>query len=334
MNELTLEKVERVHRDDTHNAFTDLCVFSGALYLAFRSCPDGHGVFPTSRIRIMKRALAGGEWQDVHAFSVPDRDTRDPHFLLFSDKLWVISGTWLCPQEADFSRRELNDHLGFCTWTPDGESWEGPTLMGGTHGHYVWRGAAQGEKAFLCGRRKLAFGPGDSSDGNTWPRVQSVLLSSDDGLQWKETGFFQETFGDETAFVVDEEGRITALCRFRDGERGAQLCRADPPYSAWTRATLHRNIGGPMLAKWGEQLIAGGRDPQAPGGPVTVLGWIEGEELVDVLDLPSGGDNSYPGFAALDDERAIVSYYSSHEEFRNAKGVWCSAIYLAEIRRG
>ena len=89
-----------------------------------------------------------------------------------------------------------------------------------------------------------------------------------------------------------------------------------------------------MLARWGERLIAGGRDPTAPGGPVTVLGWLEGTTLVDVLDLPSGGDNSYPGFAALDDRRALVSYYSSHEEFRSAGGVGCSAIYLAEVRRG
>ena len=253
-DDLTLEGVECVHHDDTHNAFTDLCIYAGALYLTFRSCPDGHGVSPSSCVRILKRELEGGEWKEVCSFSVPDRDTRDPHFLEFRERLWVITGTWLCPESAEHARRELNDHLGYCVCSSDGESWSAPAIMQGTHGYYVWRAAAHGSRAYLCGRRKKDFGPGDSSDSRSWPRLQSVLLSSEDGVHYREAGLFQESYG-------------------------------------------------------------------------------EGSALVDLLTLPSGGDNSYPGFAALDGSRALVSYYSSHEGFRNSKGVQCSAIYLAEVRR-
>ncbi|HIM55864.1 MAG TPA: hypothetical protein EYM39_04085 [Candidatus Latescibacteria bacterium] len=44
----------------------------------------------------------------------------------------------------------------------------------------------------------------------------------------------------------------------------------------------------------------------------------------DVAELPSGGDNSYPGFIALDGTRGLLSYYSSHEG--------SASIYLAELR--
>jgi len=36
----------------------------------------------------------------VHRFSVAKRDTRDPHFLVFKDKLFVYTGTWYCGDTA------------------------------------------------------------------------------------------------------------------------------------------------------------------------------------------------------------------------------------------
>ena len=45
--------IRRVFHNGEHNAFTDLAVFKGAFYLAFRSCPDGHGVSPNASIIIL-----------------------------------------------------------------------------------------------------------------------------------------------------------------------------------------------------------------------------------------------------------------------------------------
>ena len=53
-----------------------------------------HGV-PTSRIVVLSSG-DGVDWEQVHAFSVPDRDVRDPHFLSFKDQLFVYTGTWYC----------------------------------------------------------------------------------------------------------------------------------------------------------------------------------------------------------------------------------------------
>ena len=86
--------VRRAFWNGEHNAFTDLCWFNERIYLTFRSCPDGHMVHPTSCTIILCSEDQGVSWQEVHRFSVPLRDTRDPHFLVFRKRLFVYTGTW------------------------------------------------------------------------------------------------------------------------------------------------------------------------------------------------------------------------------------------------
>ena len=52
--------------------------------------------------------------------------------------------------------------------------------------------------------------------------------------------------------------------------------------------------------------------------------WLVGSELHEFAELPSGGDNSYPGFVAITPMEALVSWYSSHEG--NA------SIYMANLK--
>ena len=111
----------------------------------------------------------------------------------------------------------------------------------------------------------------------------------------------------------------------------AQLLRAKPPYTHWDRKDLDRSIGGPLLTKWGDRYLVGGRKTEA-GGPKTSLCWLVGDQLHEFAELPSGGDNSYPGFVEVAPGRALVSYYSSHE--KDASGKAMTAIYLAELEIG
>ncbi|MGO9113892.1 MAG: hypothetical protein ACLP9L_32075 [Thermoguttaceae bacterium] len=90
---VTVASVRRVFHNGEHNAFTDLVHFKNKFYLTFRSCPDGHMVHPMSSIIILASDDAH-EWRQVHRFRVEQRDTRDPHFLVFHDKLFVYTGTW------------------------------------------------------------------------------------------------------------------------------------------------------------------------------------------------------------------------------------------------
>jgi hypothetical protein len=321
--ELRIDDVQQIFNDGNHNAFTDLCRFRGRYYVTFRSCPDGHSVTSTARVVILTSDDTRS-WEQMHEFSVPDRDTRDPHFLIFGDKLFVYTGTWLCdPSEPG---RDLNRHLGYAAWTEDGQSWLGPRFLEGTYGHYIWRAATYGDTAYLCGRRLRAFAHGQEARENR-ELLEGAMLESDDGLIWRTRALFTEDHGNETAFLFEPDGAILALAR--GGPPQTRVCRSRPPYTEWTRTELDRNIGGPMLERWGEHYLVGGRKYGGPDGAKTVLWWLIDDQLQEAAELPSGGDNSYPGFVPLSDTEGLLSYYSSHEGSGTSEAP--SAIYLARL---
>jgi len=316
--------VRRVFHNGEHNAFTDLCKFNGRYYLAFRSCPGGHAVNPTASIIVLSSEDTK-TWQQVHQFNVPQRDTRDPHFLIFQEKLFVYTGTWYCGDSAPKSY-DMNELLGYCTWSSNGSDWQDPIMLEGTYGHYVWRAATHNGKAYLCGRRKHQFAKvADRKERD--PIVESALLESSDGLIWKKAGLFQERNGDETAFLFEEDGSVLAVARSGSG-KNAQLCRSRPPFQQWQRTELDRYIGGPLVVKWGDRYVVGGRRTTT-GKAAMSLCWLVGDGLEEFAELPSGGDCSYPGFVELSPTKGLVSYYSSHEKDEAGKTI--TAIYLAEL---
>lgn len=321
---VVVTNVRRVFDNGEHNAFTDLVRFRDRFYLTFRTCPDGHGVFPTSSIIILSSS-DGASWEPVHQFSVPKRDTRDPHFVVFHDRLFVYTGTWYCG-DGPPAQRDLNEHFGYAAWSEDGADWHSPIMLEGTYGHYIWRAAAHDGKVYLCGRRKRGFVHLPSVEDD--PLIESALLESDDGLVFRYRARFQEEFGDETAFLFLDDGDLLAVAR-SGGGRNAQLIRSTPPYADFVRTDLGRYIGGPLVARWGDDFMVGGRKTIGPAK--TSLYWLMDGQLQEFAELPSGGDNSYPGFVTLDARHALVSYYSSHE--RDASGRTITAIYLAELER-
>ena len=317
--------VRRVFHNGQHNAFTDMIHFEGQYYLTFRSCPDGHMVHPTASIIIL-RSQDLQTWKPVHQFRVKHRDTRDPHFLEFRNRLFVYTGTWYSGETTlPLDDYDLNKHLGYAVWSEDGTTWHGPTMLEGTFGHYIWRAESFGGKAYLCGRRKREFDVRRRGEG---PEVESAMLESDDGLIWKTRTLFQEHNGDETAFRFQPDGSILAIGR--RGRDHAQILRSAPPYASWDRRDLDRYIGGPLLTRWGDRWVVGGRNNTANRGSKTSMCWLVGDELREFAELPSGGDNSYPGFVELSPARAIMSWYSSHE--KNAAGEPITAIYLADLK--
>lgn len=94
--------------------------------------------------------------------------------------------------------------------------------------------------------------------------------------------------------MFEDDGSILAFAR--SGGRSAQVCRANPPYTEWTRTDLDRYVGGPLLAKWETQYLMGGRKQLGDAQPTTVLYWLVDDQLEEIAELASGGDNSYPGF--------------------------------------
>jgi len=322
---IRVTRVRKVFDDGNHDAFTDLCRFRNRLFLAFRSCPDGHGVHSTSRIVVLS-STDGEEWEQSFEFSVPGRDTRDPHFLVFKGRIFVYTGCWAVP--SDGAELDLNQHMGFCAYSSDGRLWSGPVPLEGTHGHYIWRAACYCSNAYLCGRRRRNFkllSPGESDPES----IEAALLVSQDGLVWKFNSLITPRYGDETALLFDQDGTLVCIAR-GSGGNPASLCRSKPPYEEWSRVYLDRNLGGPLIAMWGDRYIIGGRDTTDPASPKTKLFWLQGDRLKEAAVLPSAGDNSYPGFVAVDEENALLSYYSTHEDI--GRGPGATSIYLATLR--
>lgn len=329
-----VENIRRVFHNGEHNAFTDLVEWQGKLWLTFRSCPDGHMVFPTSRIMVLSSSDRGETWQPEHEFSVAQRDVRDPHFLVFKDKLFIYTGTWWSGDSE--LPRDINKHLGYGVFTADGKEWSAPQQLEGTYGHYIWRAIANpdGETAYLCARRKRNYSENETGAGGT-KIMEGALLETEDGLNWRFRSLFQEELGNETDFAFDPAGNLLALSRSGGGK--TDLARSEAPFDEWQRSLLPGYLGGPLLAKWGERYLVGGRRQVEGKGPVTTLFWLElsadesDSKLTEIAALPSGGDNSYPGFHAFDDQHALVSWYSSHE--KDADGNVITAIYLADLVR-
>jgi len=316
--------IRRTFHNGQHNAFTDLVRYKNKFYLTFRSCPDGHMVHPTASVIILSSDDAK-QWQQVHQFNVKHRDTRDPHFLVFKERLFVYTGTWYSGEKTiPPAEYDLNKHLGYAAWTDDGTKWHSPIMLEGTFGHYIWRASTFGGKAYLCGRRKENFEVAPRGEGR---EVESLMLESGDGLIWRKRAVFQEVRGDETAFQFDSNGNVLAIGR-RGGDK-AQLLRSSRPYSEWQRKELDRYIGGPLIVRWGDRYVVGGRKSTNDRGPKTSMCWLVDDELHEFAELPSGGDNSYPGFIELSPTRAIISWYSSHE--KNDEGKTITAIYMADL---
>ena len=317
-----IANVRRVFHNGEHNAFTDLTRFRDRYYLTFRSCPDGHMVHPTASVVIMTSDDLK-TWKQVHRFNVKHRDTRDPHFLIFKERLFVYTGTWYSGETSiDRDKYDLNLHLGYAAWSDDGEKWQSPIMLDGTFGHYIWRGAVYGGKAYLCGRRKINFEVSVKGEGR---QIESLMLESDDGFVWRKRAVFRPVEGDETAFQFEDDGTVFAIGRGY-GTEPAYLLRASKPWTKWERKRLDRYIGSPLLIRWGNRWVVGGRKLQ---GPKTSMCWLIDGKLHEFAELPSGGDTSYPGFIELTPTKAVMSWYSSHERDENGRQI--TAIYMADL---
>ena len=321
----SVRKVEGCGED--HNAFTEMIRYNGKILLAFRKSAIGHGVYPDSEIIIKSSSDEGKTWQGVYRFSVPDRDVRDPHFLKFKGQLFLYTGTWDA-RPLIKNKFQLNDHAGYAVASKDGETWTEPRLLEGTHGHYIWSAATDGKAAYMCSRRVKDF-VRTTVRAQRDRLTQQALLTSEDGWVWKFHTIVQPEYGDETDYRFEEDGTLVGLAR--SGRNAALIVRSKPPYKKFSRLALDRHIGGPMLRKWNNHYIAGGRNTLY-GQRVCELYWLDDDRLHPILKLPSGGDCSYPGFLQLDDKRALVSYYSSHEAYPRKPGKEPpSSIFLAEL---
>lgn len=305
---LSLKEVKRITFERRHCAFTDLVLFKNHLYLCYRKATDhisGDGTIIIHCLNLMGKTL------HTQRLALANIDLRDP-------KLIVTPESGLCLLAYARSRDENNTttQTNNLTWrSQDGCSWSSPTALGHNL-WWLWRIHWRGDLAYGLAYRR-SKNRVDLLAGNPhrvmYVRQQGVLSQDKHQLGYPN----------ESAIHQKASGELLALVR-RDADTfSAQLGVAKPPYTVWQWRDLGEYIGGPTWLPINEnQFLVAGR--AWTGKRLVTRLWllcIETASLVVLDDLPSAGDNSYPGLA-INDDQLFVSYYSSHQDN-------VSEIYLA-----
>lgn len=315
---LELISVERIWDQAPHSAFGDILRFDGRWFCVFREGKGHVAKAPAEddgKLRVITSS-DGKSWESAALIAEQGIDLRDPHLSITpSGELMIIAGG------SEYPKGVFQGRQPRVMFSSDGREWSKPqTVL--DRGHWLWRvtwhdGVAWGVSKVLQPVAEPASGDFD----------RAYLVRSRDGKDWTTVSELEVRGGNESTIRFQNDGRMAILMRTQTPEdRMAFVGWSAPPYADWNWTKQTVFVGGPnFIVLPGGEMVAGGRWMTAPGadGARTGLGPMTLDRYEPQLALPSGGDNSYPGFV-FHDELLWVMYYSSHESR--------TAIYLAKVR--
>jgi hypothetical protein len=291
----SLVECNRIWSEAPHNAFTSLIRWRNRWYCAFRE-GAGH-VSRRGQLRIITSA-DGKEWQSAAVLTDPVYDLRDANLSVTPDnKLMMVGG-------AQISQDGKLPTGTFVAFSEDGTTWSKPELVLPV-GRWMWG---------VTWHKDTAWGVSYATPSE---RGVNSLLTSTDGQRFDvfvKDFFVSDSYPTEARLRFGSDGKCYCLQRCDGQPNHAYLGSAAAPFKEWRWEPLDRFIGGPNLlelpnGRW----IAAGRifDGNKPKTALMELA-VESAKVVPILDLPSGGDCSYPGLVWHNDQ-LWMSYYSSHE---------------------
>jgi hypothetical protein len=302
---LKLVEVKKNWDKAPHNAFTDLIRYKGEWLCTFREAKNHWGPGAHGKIRIIS-STDGAEWHSV-TLMTQEGDLRDPKLCITPDNKLML----LCYRRFNPPRTDIHEQ-SFVYFSSDGREWTEPVEVG-YHDSWLWRVTWHNGKAYGISYHKTEQ---ENASGDPY---RGLLLISDDGKKF--TLHSDIGHGGESTIRFDKDGKAYCLLRTTGN---ALLGQAEYPYRDWSWKDTGFKFGGPeMIILPDGRILAAGRLYE--GKTRTSLGWIDPRsgKLTEVVQLPSGGDTSYPGLV-LHDGLLWVSYYSSHEGK--------TSIYLAKVR--
>lgn len=310
--------VERIW-DQGYSAFPSIVRFQDAYYISFREGVshifDENGI-AAGKTRIL-RSTDGKLWESVALLSKEGYDLRDPKLSVTADgRLMVIQGG------SVYVDKKLQKRIPQVSFSSDGLHFSDPEPVDDPlpdETAWFWRMTWHEGTGYT-----VSYGdPGGSG---------LELLKTTDGRHFEKiTDISLGGFPNETTVRFLPDGRMILLIRRETEDKKAYLGISPSPYTDWQLTPLPFQIGGPEMAVLPDgTLLIGGRAYLEDGETRTCLwkGTTEGDFQL-WKTLPSGGDNSYPGFLIEDGELTVV-YYSSHELTR-PDGHPRAGIYLARM---
>ncbi len=308
----TLVSVQKLWDQAPHCAFTDLAYWKGQFVCAFR---EGRAHVSTDgRIRILT-SPDGDTWTPAAVIALPGFDLRDAGLSVAQDGRLMLNGG-AAPRKNDNDRAPTGTFVAF---SDDGKTWTKPVIVV-QPGRWLWR---------INWHDGKAYGIAYASERALNADLSTQLLTSDDGVKYSPlvARLFSEGTPTEATLRFAKDGTLYCLQR-RDGQpphASAYLGVARPPYTNWQWHDLGAHVGGPnFIQLQSGRWIAAGRF-YTGNKAKTKLAWLDVDKgtIEPFLELPSGGDCSYPGLV-WHDGMLWVSYYSSHEGK--------TSIYLAKVK--
>ncbi len=309
----------RIWDKANHNAFTDLIRFKSYFYCTFR---EGKSHVPkdtadNGKIRII-RSHDGKTWESVVLLSSRKYDLRDPKLSVTpGHRLMVLMGG------SHYVNGILKDMLPHISFSSDGLEFSDPEPASiedsiRSDFDWIWRVTWRGNKGY-----GVVYQSGKQDKQN-----KERLLMTPDGISYSRVADFNiGSLPNEATVRFDGEGNIFILLR-REANANGFLGMSPPPYTDWKWKELTYRLGGPdLLVLKNNRLIIGTR-LYLPGSAKTVIYCTNRDgNIRKSIELPSGGDTSYPGLLIFK-RQLYISYYSSHE---GKTSIYLSRISMKDI---
>jgi len=325
-----------------HNAFTDLARFKNHWYCVFRVGEDHMVSGPPGGLRVI-RSKDGEQWTSVLFYQPEEKsvDVRDSKLAVTQDGQLVILGHESYrfePAKSIFTDVGVRRSM---TWlSSDGEHWSGPNFSKGGENTWIWSGVwHKGVGYGVAYSEKDANGTMyRTHDGKEWEGVAENIFPKDAKGNHR---------GNEASLFFDADDSAWMYLRDAPSVNGkaTNIGFSRPPYKEWDwMRQTYVNFGGPkMIRMLDGRIVAAGRIWGRHGGTGygdshTALYELDLKDNTfhKIVDLPSQGDNGYPGMVEKDGE-LWISYYSCHED-PNPEGrkahLQRACIYLARIKIG
>ncbi len=308
-------QVTKIWDNAPHNAFTDLIRYNDKFYCTFR---EGTGHVPgetgeDGKIRILI-SDNGEKWKSLALLKKKGYDLRDSKLSITPDgRLMVLMGGSVYDGNILLSRLT---HVSFLNNKDNTFSKLVPVEIDEkirTQFDWLWRvswfnGTGYGVVYQIDGRKSS----------------KAFLLKTHDGINYSSiTELDIDGLPNEATVYVKPDGEMLILMRRELGDKNGKIGHATPPYKQWEWNDLGIRLGGPNIIPVSDTTFIMGTRTYTDDVYRTALFFTEKSgSSRHFLELPSGGDTSYPGMVIYNDT-LWVSYYSSHEEK--------SKIYLAKV---
>ena len=307
----TIDWVVKVYSDGAHNAFTDLAIFRGAYYAAFR-----HGTSHASmngEIRVMRSADMKA-WEPCGTVDTYG-DDRDAKLVPVNGTLYLFFGTWDLRHMPGHATPDRGAVRSYVASSADGTTW---SKAQGVYepGYWMWRVRYHDGAFYSVAYTAVRPKP---------DRRESRLVRSIDGLNWDLVSLVTaERLTGEADLLWRPGGGVWVLTRTGDEAGDAGLYTSDAEMKTWTATATGTPIHSPVFATWRDRVFVAGRDYQKTGSSTKLWEFKDGK-CAEIATLPSKGDTGYPGLivdpatADAPSPALFITWYSQHESAPSEK---------------